>query len=341
MEGAQAGPGVRGADPGSTGIAVVIVSFQSADVLGACLESLACSAHPLARIVVCDNQSADGSADAVRQWANRHALALAEISPDAPLPGARAVLVHMGANRGYAGAVNAGLALLATDPAIGLFWVLNPDCMVLPETAGAFCRAAAEAPGFGLMGGRLCYIDPPGIIQSDGGQVSRWTGICRNVNQGLRAAVTAMPDPRTLDFISGASLVVSRAFLEQVGPMAEDYFLYYEEVDWAARRGSLPIRLAPGATTLHHGGTVIGSGAVNRRAQPFALWFNNRNRMRFVRRFRPGALPVAWAASMARAARLVLEGDLAGATAAFRGLLGLPPPAAVAKRLPEGFGRSR
>jgi GT2 family glycosyltransferase len=316
------------------GLGVVIVAFRSADVIADCIDSLFEADAPPERVVLCDNDSPDESAAIARARAEAHGLSSAEAAPgDAPPP-ARLVILRIGANRGYAGGANPGLAMLAADPAIDLFWVLNPDCRVDPRAPTLFRAAAARSPAFSLMGGRIRYIEPPCAIQSDGGRVSRWTGICRNVNQGLLPQQAQPPDPASLDFILGASMIASRAFLAQAGPMREDYFLYYEEVDWAARRGALPLLLVPEAVVHHHGGTVIGSGSPTRGATPFALWFNNRNRMRFMRRFHPLALPLAWANSLARTAKLLLTGDRAGAGAAIRGLLGLAPPAPVAKGLP-------
>jgi GT2 family glycosyltransferase len=286
------------------------------------------------RQILCDNASPDDSAAIACARAAAHGVISAEAVPGDPPPPARLVILRIGANRGYAGGANPGLQMLLADPAIDLFWVLNPDCRVDAKAPGLFRRAAVETPGFALMGGRIRYLEPPGAIQSDGGRVSRWTGMCRNLNQGLLPDAATMPDPARIDFISGASMIASRGFLEQAGLMREDYFLYYEEVDWAARRGTMPLLLAPGAIVHHHGGTVIGSGSPTRRAAPFALWFNNRNRMRYMRRFHPLALPVAWAMSMARAAKLLLTGDTQGAAAAFRALTGMMPPAEVAARLP-------
>ncbi len=317
------------------GLGVVIVAYRSADVIGDCIDSLFAADAPPERVILCDNDSPDESARIACARAEAHGVSWAEARPGDPPPRARLVILRIGANRGYAGGANPGLAMLAADPAIDLFWVLNPDCRVDPKAPSAFRAAAARNPCFALMGGRIRDIEPPGLIQSDGGRVSRWTGICRNVNRRLLPDEASPPDPSTLDFISGASMVASRAFLAHAGPMREDYFLYYEEVDWAARRGNLPLLLVPEAVVYHHGATAIGGGSPTRPPSPFSLWFNNRNRMRYMRRFHPLALPVAWAASMARAVKLFLIGDRAGADAVFRALTGLPPPASVASRLPR------
>jgi GT2 family glycosyltransferase len=322
-------------------IGVIVVTFQSADVIAACLESLRTSTEPDLHVVVCDNASEDGTLDVIRHWAASKAVALTELGPDGPPVSAGFSILSTGGNLGFAGAVNAGLTRLLEVPDVDLFWILNPDSEALPDTASAFARKAREAGPFALMGGRIRYHAAPGHIQSDGGIVFPWSGICKNLNSGLLPEAAVVPDAGALDFISGASVVASRRFVEQVGLMTEDYFLYYEEIDWAARRGDLPLILCPEAEVMHHGGTTIGTGAMNRRPSPFANYFNYRNRMRFVRRFRPLALPTAWFLSMLRVAKLVTLGAMDEAGAAARGLNGLPPPSAVRDKIaPADRGRA-
>ena len=71
------------------------------------------------------------------------------------------------------------------------------------------------------MAGRTLYHDQPGVIQSDGGRISWWTGACKNINQGVLAEQQSMPAPDTLDFASGANLVASRDFVESIGLMTD------------------------------------------------------------------------------------------------------------------------
>ena len=297
-------------------LAVLIVTYDSAGVIGACLDSLLASTGPRLRTVVVDNASPDHTAAVVRSRlaaAGRH----------------RIELIQAPGNGGFAAGVNLGLARLTRAP---LVWILNPDCTVPPETPGRLFAAARSAPDFALMGGRTLYAAPSVRIQSDGGRIGRWTGVCRLVNRGARPTAPA-PLPGTLDFLSGANMLASRAFLDRAGPMDEGYFLYYEEVDWATRRGVLPLAICPEAVVYHRAGTAIGSPAPGRRATSFSNYFNYRSRMRFLRRHRPAALPVAAGFALAKVLQLVLRGALAEADGALRGTFGLAPPRAVRCRL--------
>lgn len=326
-------------------IAVIIVTYNSADVIRSCLESLTRSEGETVRVVVVDNASTDATVQTIRDWAAGRPGSFQECPAHMPgPPRAQCTLVRSEVNLGFAGGVNLGLEAQMADPDCDLFWILNPDCEVEPTTAAAFRRCADASGRFALMGSRILYLEAPGLVQSDGGRVGRWTGICRNINQGLGPKAARRPEAGFLDFISGASMVASRHFIETAGLMRADYFLYYEEVEWAARRGSLPLVLCEEALVHHHGGTAIGSGSVTRRASPLALYFNYRNRMRFVAQVRPWALPVAGMASLARIVKLALQRAWPEARAALLGLFQLPPPEAVRSMLSEeaaehAFGR--
>ncbi len=330
--------------PASPKLGVAIVTFHSADVIGACLDSLFASQDAALRVVLTDNASSDDTVAIVRSWAERQrgndpAFTFAERpADDAVRCDAMLTLLRSEFNGGYGHGVNAGLRALLDDPALSLFWVLNPDCVVPPATAAAYVRAGADG-AFALMSGRTAYCEDPDRIQSDGGRVSRWTGVCSSINAGLPRSTAAMPDTATIDFFTGGNVVASRRFIERTGLMPEDYFLYYEEVDWAMRRGDLPLRLAREALVLHHVGTSIGSGTDSRLASPLSNYFNFRNRVRFLRRYRAWAIPFALAHAAAKSAQLALQGAHTEATAALFGAFGGPPPASVRARIAPGRAR--
>jgi GT2 family glycosyltransferase len=328
----------------NTALGVVIVTYNASDVILDCLETLlsAALADGIAlRVAVVDNASSDDTVARIKSWAAGETPYVAPgdlpfdsapvpkpLSLGAPSQGTSVHLLEEPANGGFAFGVNVGLAALAKDPEVDRFWILNPDSAVPQGSVAAFARHEAGPDGFSLMGGRVVYLEAPDKIQSDGGLINRKTGVTHNKNQfsGLQ---TALPDPAALDFISGASMVASRAFYEAAGPLPEDYFLYYEEVDWALQRGALPLSYCPEALIYHRSGTSIGSSGVNRLASPFSTYFLYRARTRFVRRFFPASLPVAIAYCCAKAAQLTLKGYRKEAQAVLQGCFNRPPPAYV------------
>jgi GT2 family glycosyltransferase len=333
-------------------IGVVIVSFRSGDVILECLESLLAVTDAPMRIVVVDNASPDDTCERIAAWAAGSEpflpksdspvqlvpapkpLPLAIIDEDGTVgPPGRLTLVRARVNRGYAGGVNLGLRILQGH--VAAYWILNPDCVVGPDAPRAYRDALIRSERYGLMSCRTLHYSHPDVIQSDGGYVDRQTGVCHQINARAPEGATSPPDPGALEWLTGANLLVSQAFLDQVGPMEDDYFLYYEEVDWAFRRGDLPLVMSPEGRVYHHAGTSIGSGAYERRPLPFANYFNHRNRIRFARRRLGGAGPLAYAYSLAKAAQLVLKGAPDEAWAIIAGTFELKPPREVSEKFTD------
>ncbi|WP_298438175.1 glycosyltransferase family 2 protein [uncultured Jannaschia sp.] len=285
-------------------LGVVIVTHRAADTIDACLGSLLASEGVTLRVVVVDNASPDDTLTRLR---------------------AHDVTVIEAPNDGFAAGVNRGLAVLSADAGLDRFWVLNPDTTVATDTARRFATHPALPGGFAMIGGRVLYDETPPRIQIDGGTIDWRSGVTRNLNQ-FAPADAPPPDPAEIAFVTGASLVVSRAFLDVAGPMPEDYFLYYEEVDWAMRRGALPLLHCPDAMVRHVSGASIGSASGDRRASPFSEWFKHRARMMFLRRHRPASVPGGLAFTTAKAAQHLSRGDFAAARATWAGGFGLGPP---------------
>ncbi|MCP4308898.1 MAG: glycosyltransferase family 2 protein [bacterium] len=322
----------------SLGIAAVVVTYNSQDVILDCLNSLLQCSYPNLRIVICDNASTDGTADLVRDWAVIHGRDLTDIDLDGPpsFPiesNSLITLLRVRQNKGFAGGVNIALTSLLPDESVDLFWLLNPDCIVAPTAPLAYADAAVRSGSFALMGGRTMHVEQPNRIQSDGGRINPWTGICRDVNQGLLPTEAVVPDPNSLDFISGANLVASRDFVETVGLLPEEYFLYFEEVDWAARRGSMPLRFCEDAVVYHHCGTATGSATLGRKASEFANYFNFRNRMRYMRRFHPNFQAIAYVYSMLKIGKILMSDGIKEAIGAAYGLHQFSPPSSVRRKL--------
>lgn len=338
-------------------LGVVLVTFNSSDVILDCLESLLGTTDVRLAIAVIDNGSTDGTPELIRNWAAGEvdvplddlpfelSRAVKPLPLDTDLSAAQAGhavrLLETGENAGFAGGVNRGLELLSRVEGCDRFWILNPDAVVPPGTALAFATHPVPEGGFSLMGGRVLYLENPDMIQIDGGTITRWSGITKNVNMFASHAQTPAPSgTEAMDFITGASMVASREFYEAVGPMHEDYFLYYEEVDWALRRGDLPMVYCPDGIVYHKGGTAIGSPTYDRPASPFSLYFKHRARRMFVDRHLPRQKVSAQAWTLAKATQYATKGFGSEARALLAGAFGAAPPQTVRERLsPEAMTR--
>lgn len=90
-------------------------------------------------------------------------------------------------------------------------------------------------------------------------------------------------------------MLVSRQFVEQIGLMSEDYFLYFEEVDWAVRaKGRFSLGYAPKSIVYHKVGASIGTSSNPAKKSLTCDYYNIRNRILFTRRYYPFFLPTVY-----------------------------------------------
>lgn len=218
------GAGIRRPAQGDVELSIVIVNWNTAALLGGCLDSLPAACGDLAfEVLVVDNASRDGSPALVRET----------------YPGM--VLIEAGANLGFAAGNN--LALPRCRGAFVL--LLNPDTVCPP---GALARLVAWARGradLGAAGPLLTDADGRPTITWGWFPSPRhhWLGF---LDPGRRLAgafwgqrvvhVPRRDEPsRPVDYVAGACLLIPRAALERVGPLDERFFLYFEETDWCRR----------------------------------------------------------------------------------------------------------
>ena len=334
-------------------LGIVLVNWNRwADTIE-CLESVLRSTIPV-RIVVVDNGSTDGSLDKIAAWANgeQPVVPVSESmgrfsQPECPkpIPFARLTademqrpdavakhvltLVDAGANLGFAGGNNAGLRLLLAVPGIQWFWLLNNDTVIEANAAEALVRRMVTTHNIGMCGTVVRYYHKPDTIQAlNGHRFNVWSGQSQGI--GAKQPITTPFDPKRVvaqtDFVLGASLAVSRRFLETIGPMEDRYFLYYEEIDWAARNDRrFAIGFAHGAIIYHkEGGTIGSSGQPGARSLGSEYWLT-RSRLAFIRRNRPILLPWHWLVTLSLIFRRLLQRQFRKAKAITRALFGMGP----------------
>ena len=299
-------------------VVVVLVNWNGGRHTVECLESLVAIDYGNARVVVCDNASADDSAERVHAWAVNRCGGLLDLdragaeTHRAPAPWL--TWVRTGANLGFAGGCNVGLRFALAQGA-AYAWLLNNDTVVEPDALRHLVRRMAGDPGVGACGSTLRQYHDRSMVQAMGGAYfQRWSGFAFEIGRGRRLPAAADLPPAgdveaRLSYVTAASMLVSRAYLETVGLMAEDYFLYFEEVDWAVRAGSrFRLGYAPRSVVYHKEGATMGSGDAPRRSLA-AEFYALRARLLFTRRHYPYALPTVYLGTLALIARRLQQGD--------------------------------
>ena len=220
-------------------VTIVLLNWNGWRDTDACLVSLAGLEYPNYEIIVVDNASTDGSeAELKKRYPNL-------------------TLLQSGTNLGFAGGNNVGLRYALAHGA-QYVWLLNNDTLVEPDALGKLVAKFQREPDLGLCGSTLVYESQRDTVQALGGaRYNRWLGTVQHIGQHERwpQAVDEVRVEQRLSYLIGASTLVSKAFLERVGLLQEDYFLYFEELDWAVRaRGAFRARLRGEQRGLSQGG---------------------------------------------------------------------------------------
>ena len=204
-------------------VSVIIVSYNTADLIGTCLESVLASQRVDCEIFVVDNASQDGSAALVRER----------------FPQVR--LIANADNRGFGAANNQALRICTGEYVV----FLNPDTTVKPNSFVAMVEYMQANPQVGLAG--------PKVLNPDGsGQESvsyRYPG-----HRYGAADLGVLPGE--IACVLGACQIAARQLLQELGGFDEDFFLYGEDQDLCLRirKRGLAIGFIADVVIMHHGG---------------------------------------------------------------------------------------
>ena len=315
-------------------IYVIVLNWNGgADTIECARSVLALACSPM-RLVICDNASTDDSLTRLRAWAaappsppNSGEVEAAQ-RPSAWLElqndpaswrhpasgGGDVVLIHTGANRGYAGGNNVGLRYALKRGDAEYFWILNNDTVAMPAALSALVAKARGNARLGIVGSTLLYRYRPEHVQVLGGcRFSTWTTQIVPIGWGKTATdATTISETEVeaqLDYVTGASMLVSPAFIADVGLMNEDYFLYFEELDWAERgrrsaRGAWKLGYARDSVLLHK----VGASAETGSSESSTRYYYT-SKIRFMKRFYPARVPMALVMVFLQALKLLTKGS--------------------------------
>ncbi len=230
-------------------LSIVIVSWNTAALTTACLRSIPSGAQDLDyEVIVVDNASTDGSA--------------ARIASEFP----EARLVCNDANAGYARANNQGLAISTGEYVL----YLNSDTVVPTGALARLVQFTRDHDSAGACGPRLTRFDGRAQPFAFGGDPTPGYLLARGaarllLHKPLHDWETR--DPKQVDWVSGASLLVRRAALDRIGGFDEHYFMYFEDNDLCMRlrTGGWQVWYDPEVAVTHLGGSSVGRAGESTR----------------------------------------------------------------------------
>ena len=184
-------------------------------------------------------------------------------------------------NLGFAGGNN-----LAVKEAKGDFlFFINNDAEITEGCIDKLIELFQQQPKLGIASPLLCYFNAnpkenPDLIQY-AGSTHLHPMTARNLTIGEKEINKGQyNEPRPTAYAHGAAMMVKREVIDNVGVMFEDFFLYYEELDWCERirRAGYEIWIEPRAKIYHKESVTVGA------MSPLKTYYLNRNRIYFMRR---------------------------------------------------------
>jgi GT2 family glycosyltransferase len=239
-------------------VSIILVNWNQPGVTLACLDSLSQVTYPNLEIICVDNGSTDGSA-------NRLAARYPDIQ-----------IVRNETNEGFTGGNNVGI-LRSTGAYV---FLLNNDTEVVPGFIEPLVAAMESDPGVGIVSPKIRFFDHPDVLQYAG---------CVGINKmtvrgelvGFRETDRGQYDqPQDTLLAHGAAMMIRRSLLQEVGLLADWFFIYYEEFDFCERtkRAGYRIRYIPTSLVYHKESVTVG------KESPTKSYYMARNRLTFIRR---------------------------------------------------------
>jgi GT2 family glycosyltransferase len=243
-------------------LSIVVPTHDTRELTLRCLAALAATRTPSCELLLVDDGSRDGTAEAV-----------AGLHPEVRI-------LQLTGPQGFTAAANAGMAAARGE----ILWLLNSDAEVEPGAPAALVAAFAAVPWMGIAGAEL--RTPDGAPAWSGGAAPglAWLFVLAS---GVAPLLARVPGWRRVkhvgagagaevDWVSGAALAIRREVWRRAGPLDARFGFYAQDVDLCLRVRDLgwQVMVARGVRVVHHEGGTIGraASAVAGRFDPALLW---------------------------------------------------------------------
>ena len=227
-------------------VSILIISYNTRQMTLDCLRSLYAQTKDVSfEVIVLDNASSDGSAEAITR----------------EFP--QVCLIASDQNTGFAGGNN----VAAKDAKGAYLLLLNPDTVILNGAIQKAVQFAEQHPEAAIVGGRTYFSDMSLNYTSCHGRPTPWSLLCMGLGLSSMFRRSAWLDPESLgswkrdsvrqvDAVTGCFLLLRRSLWEELGGFDESFFMYGEETDLCLRAGKLGHKcmICPDAKLIHYGG---------------------------------------------------------------------------------------
>lgn len=239
-------------------VSIISVNYNQLEVTFDFLKSLRKITYPNYEVIIVDNASKEDPTK--------------EINKQFP----EVNLIVSKENLGFAGGNNLGIKTAKGK----YFMMLNNDTEVDPGFLEPLVQKMESDPKIGMVGSKVRFFNQPEIIQYAGStSMTRFTATAHFIGYGHKD-IGQYDKACSTSFASGAAMMTSRKICEDVGLMANFFFLYYEELDWQERirKAGYKIYFVPESLIYHKESISVG------KASALQAYWQTRNRLLLIRR---------------------------------------------------------
>ncbi|ADV46665.1 glycosyltransferase family 2 protein [Nitratifractor salsuginis] len=295
---------------------IVLLNYNGWEDTIECLESVLKNDYDNYQIIVVDNDSPNNSMEYIINWAEgkqeivydensqlRHLSQPFELKPlkyiyykkEEALKGGEKekelelnnnplILIQAGENGGFAAGNNIGIKYALAKNDFEYIWLLNNDTVIEENSLSSLVNYASKN-NLGISGSTLLYYDNPKMVQAYGGTINKFFGTSKHI-------LDQDEIEKKLDYVVGASFLISKKVIHKIGLLPEEYFLYYEETDYCfnARNNDFKLGVCVDSKVYHKEGNSTGASGDSNNKNDFSDVLILKNRIKFHKKYLGGGI---------------------------------------------------
>lgn len=298
---------------------LIVLNYVNYEDTIECIESILCNTYKYYKIVIIDNCSPNDSVNKILEWSESDSFSnlpkwlnqketlirsadktiqLVDGSSDKKImKEGKIALIKSSYNGGFAAGNNIGLKYSLSQSDIDFVWILNNDTVLkkngIQDVVENVRDCLKKRKDIGIFGTKELYYDPTSRVRLSYFKYDKvLSRVIPKVFNEKRPIFLSIEN----NFPSGASIIMTPEFLDEVGLLDEDYFLYFEELDICnrAKKFNYVLTVLNNCEIIHKEGSSIGSSRKGKSRSVLSDYYGLRNRIKFTRKHFPAYLVIVY-----------------------------------------------
>lgn len=250
---------------------IILLNYNGYEDTIQCMESLEKIDYENYEVVIVDNKSTNESLKKLTEYIEEHKTSFRK----------KHTLIPSKNNHGFAAGNNIGIKY-ALKNQCDFVVLINTDTLVKKDFLKELTIPFENSDDVGISTGKIYYESKRDTFWFAGGTFNEERFYGAHIGQGEKD-LGQYDEQKNISFCTGCLMMIKREVLEKVGFLSEEYFMYYEDVDYCLKVRELGYKIAyaPKAIIYHKVSASTGG-----EESPFAIEWNTRNRLRLMRKFK-------------------------------------------------------